>query len=122
MRSQLSAWPTYDSVTSYCVVQKNGGAVNGRSPPRMFSAATRPIRCATTQCSMRTLLAGRRVGIARDVAGREDAGGAGAQAIVDDDAAIDVQAGRLRQLERRPDADAEHDQVGGQRARRRPTA
>ena len=122
MRSQLSACPTYDSVTSYCVVQKNGGAVNGRSPPRMFSAATRPMRCATAQCSMRTLLAGRRVRIAGDVAGRVDAGRAGAQAIVDHDAAVDLQAGGARQLERRLDADAEHHQVGGQPFARCPRA
>ena len=60
---------------------------------------------------MRTLLAAARV--ARDVAGRPDAGGAARSCVVDDDAAIDVSGpAASASVEARPDADADHDEVG----------
>ena len=85
----------------------------------MLRAAICPMRSATTQCSMRTVSPVARVGEARDVARGPHAGRAGPQPLVDDDAAVDRQPRRLGERDRRPDADAQHDEVGGEPRRRR---
>src|SRR6185437_1506161 len=54
-------------------------------------------------------------GPARHVARGEDAGHAGLELLVDDDAAIDRETGLLRKFEARPDADADDDEIGGER-------
>src|SRR5262245_12029133 len=58
------------------------------------------------------VLAGVRVGPARDVAGGEDSGRAGLKVGIHRDTAIDLQASLLGQLGARPHADADDDQVG----------
>ena len=78
----------------------------------MFRAAAWPCRSATTQCSTRIRVAGVRIGPARDVAGREDAGRAGLEVLVHGDAAVDRQPRPFGQRDRRPHADAEHEKVG----------
>src|SRR5690606_2134541 len=60
-------------------------------------------------------LTGARVRPARDVAGGVDAGRAGLEKRVDEDAVVDLEAGGLRQRGPGPHADADHDQVRGQR-------
>ncbi len=55
-----------------------------------------------------------RVVVVGDVADRVDVGVAGAQRPVDEDAVVDVEPGRLGELGAGPDADAEHDRVGGE--------
>ena len=82
----------------------------------MLRAAVWPWRSATTQCSTRMCFAGMRIGPARDVAGGKDAGDAGFEIGIDGDAAIDRKAGLLGQRQPRPHADADHDQIGLERA------
>jgi hypothetical protein len=50
------------------------------------------------------------VGPAGDVACRENAGRAGFEIFIDEDAAIDPQSGLLGEIDARPHADADHDQ------------
>ena len=57
-----------------------------------------------------------RIGPARDVAGGKDAGHAGLETGIDGDAAVDRQSRLLGQREARAHADADHDQVGLERA------
>ena len=57
-----------------------------------------------------------RIGPARDVAGREDAGRARLQKLVDEYAAIDLQSRLLRKLQARPHANTEDDEIGLERA------
>ena len=47
-----------------------------------------------------------------DVAGGEDARGAGLEVLVDEDAVVDPEPGRLDQAGARGDADADDDEVG----------
>ena len=55
------------------------------------------------------------VGPARDVARREDAGRARLEVLVDDDAPIDGESRFLGELDARLDADADDDDLGGER-------
>ncbi len=55
------------------------------------------------------------VGIVGDVAGGEDARDAAPEKLVDDDAVVDGQPAGLGKLDIRADADARHDEVGGDR-------
>ena len=52
--------------------ERNGS--NSSRCPSMLSAAVRPCRSATTQCSTQNVLASVAIGPARDIAGREDPG------------------------------------------------
>src|SRR3954454_5416896 len=67
------------------------------------------------------VLAAEAVGIIRDIACGVNAGRAGAEKLVDDDAVIDREAADLRQLRIRTDADAGDDEVGQQRLAGRET-
>src|SRR5690348_12937501 len=57
-------------------------------------------------------LCGEWVGVRRDIAGRVNAGRAGFEEAVDEDAIADGQARRLRQLGARTDADADQNEAG----------
>jgi hypothetical protein len=70
----MLACPTYETCTSCCSVQKNGTAVVATALAQHVARRRLPWRCATTQCSTRMRFAGERIGPARDVAGRPDAG------------------------------------------------
>src|SRR5262249_16771514 len=61
------------------------------------------------------VLSGVGIGPARDIAGREDAGCARLQVCVDGDAAVDLEARALGELDARPHADADYHEVGRQR-------
>ena len=61
-------------------------------------------------------LAAVRIGPARDVAGGEDAGRAGLEILVDHDAAVDREPGRLGQLDRAAARRRPHHQIGLERA------
>src|SRR3546814_12322216 len=58
------------------------------------------------------LLAGVRVGPACEIAGREDAGGAGFEIFVDDDATVRREPRLLEDAECRPDTDADDHPIG----------
>src|SRR6185295_19334488 len=60
-------------------------------------------------------LAAVRIGPARDVAGGVEAGRAGLEVFVDREALVGGEAGRLGQRQRRAHADADDDEVGGER-------
>ena len=86
----------------------------------MLIPATRPWRLAYVPSAMCTGLAGDEVGRLGAVAGGPHVGGRRRLAVVDPDRVVhpELDASRARQLGPRADADAEHDEVGVDRARR----
>ena len=82
----------------------------------MLRAAVWPWRCGHDPMLDPDILFRLRIGPARDVAGGKDAGRAGFEIRIDGDATIDRQSRLFGQSEARPHADADHDQIGLQRA------
>ena len=85
--------------------------MKGSSPPNMFAAATWPWRSATTQCSTRRLSPVWGSGQRAMSPAAKMSGIASLQARIDQNAAIQHQTSRLRELKARLDADAHNHNV-----------
>ena len=94
-------------IGSSCVVHVHAGSV------AMLRPATRPLSTAGFQSTSQGAAAACRVGGLGDVAGGVDVGVAGAQVLVDEDAALARQPGRARELHARAHADGDGDEVAG---------